>query len=111
MSLSVRQREVMLAIQREVARNGHAPTLVAIAKSCGISSKGRIHGVISDLAAMGYLERDPHRARGLKVLKPVIDDRFEEAAREVCTRLGRTAPSDIAAAREAIFSALMKDAA
>ncbi|MCL4715532.1 MAG: hypothetical protein KJZ75_11530 [Hyphomonadaceae bacterium] len=110
-ALSDRQEQVMLAIQRDFARTGRSPTLEAIGKEVGITSKGRVHNIISELVALGHLERDANRSRGLRIVKPIPDDRFEEAARAACAALQCAAsPDNIARARDAIAATLMPEA-
>jgi len=111
MTLSIRQEKVLLFIQSEIVRTGHAPTLEAIASHCGISSKGRIHSVITELVALGYVRREVGRTRGLSVLRPIAADRFEEAARAACSALQcAPSPDNIARAGAAIRSALIEGA-
>lgn len=112
-SLTERQRAVMLFIQREIATKGEAPTLEQIAEACGISGgRSKAHYYISALCSAGYLARDNKRHRSLRVVRPVSDDRFEEAARDACKAL-QCVPSkaNIQLAREAIMRRLMPEAA
>lgn len=109
--LTPRQVTVMLAIQRCIALTGHSPTLESLGAECGITSKGRMHHHVAELIARGYLAKHGARARSLTVLKPLPDDRFEEAAKQVCSALGVVTPDNIAKAREAIQAALMPVAA
>lgn len=106
--LSPRQREVMLYIQRAFAETGAAPTLEAITQACKLPSRSRAHALVESLVIAGLLLKQPNRARGLVIRRPIPDDRFEEAARKVCEalRVGAT-PDNIARAREAIVSNLI----
>ncbi len=112
MTLYPRERAVMLTIQAHLAINGVMPTIEDIAKGVGLSSKGRTHHLVAALCEKGYLAKDAYTARGLTILKPVPDDRFEEAAKAVCGALHKEPnPENIKSAREAIFAALVESAA
>ena len=110
--LTPKLKEIMLFIQRTVAQTGHAPTIKEIVTGCALSSKSRAHDAVNDLCTLGHLGREIYgkkqASRGLTILKPIPDDRFEEAAKAVCDALGRDLnPDNVSRAREAIFNTLM----
>lgn len=109
--LTPQQEQVMLYVQRAFARTGHPPVLTDIAAHCeGVASKTRAHTVVAQLIELGYLAKIPNVSRGIVIVKTIPDDRFEEAAKEVCQRLGVVTPANIAIAREAIAQTLMRAA-
>lgn len=109
--LSPQQEEVLLFIQREVAKTGHPPVLTDIVAHCArVSSKSRAHKIVAQLVALGHLGKAPNVARGITLLKPIPDDRFEEAAKAVCQCFGIVTPDNIEKAREAIAQTLMRAA-
>lgn len=109
-ALLPRHAEIMRFVQHHMALCGHAPTIVEIRQGMGLSSNSRAHAAITMLVDSGYLSRDPYRERGLTILKPIPDDRFEEAAKRVCSALGLTDPSNIKTARDEIEAALLEAA-
>lgn len=111
--LSPKAKKAMLFIQRYVATDefARAPTLLEIANAVDVTSKSVAHRLVSELVLSGNLGRAKDIKRGLVVLCPLPDDRFEECARAVCAALGHTAPADVAKARQAIVATLVESQA
>ena len=64
-----RQKAVLDAIQKHLAETGHPPTLLEIARRCGLSSVATVHRHVALLQERGLLRRRRSRRRGIE-LKP-----------------------------------------
>ena len=64
-SLSPRQRDVVLMV---IQASGPCPTLQEMAGALDIS-KVSVHELVNECVRKGALTRDPHKARGLKVIE------------------------------------------
>lgn len=61
------QRAAVLAFLRECDRRGQAPSLAEIAERFGFASRNAAQKHVRALVAAGWVERQPARARGLRV--------------------------------------------
>jgi len=66
--LTVRQREIMEYILREVQSKGYPPSVREIGEAVGLSSSSTVHAHLAKLEELGYLRRDPTKPRALEVL-------------------------------------------
>ena len=67
--LTNRQREVLTHIRAALERTGRPPTLRELGARLGIRSTNGVRDHLQALVAKGYLARDPHSARGLRLLR------------------------------------------
>ena len=67
--LTRRQREVLTHIRAALERTGRPPTLRELGARLGIRSTTGVRDHLEALVAKGYLARDPHSARGLRLLR------------------------------------------
>ncbi len=67
--LTSRQREVLTHIRAVLERTGRPPTLRELGARLGIRSTNGVRDHLQALVAKGYLARDPHSARGLRLLR------------------------------------------
>ena len=67
--LTNRQREVLTHIRAALERTGRPPTLRELGARLGIRSTNGVRDHLKALVAKGYLARDPHSARGLRLLQ------------------------------------------
>ena len=67
--LTNRQREVLAHIRAALERTGRPPTLRELGARLGIRSTNGVRDHLEALVAKGYLARDPHSARGLRLLQ------------------------------------------
>lgn len=107
-ALSPHHAAIMRFVQRRLARDGHAPRLEDVRAEFNLSSPSRAHAAISHLVDQGYLARDRRRTRGLSVLRPIPDDRFEDTAKAVCEALGCLTEANIAIVRQTIVQTLIE---
>jgi len=71
--LTDRQREAVKIIY-EGQKNGRIPTLFELAEKLGVSSKQTAKDLLDAIAKKGYLEREPKRARAIKLKQVAIDE-------------------------------------
>ncbi len=61
------QEKILQYITREIASNGHAPTLSEIGAAVGIRSRGTVHRYVQALVDKGHLQHSPRGWRGLRL--------------------------------------------
>lgn len=66
--LTDRQHEVLFAITSFIEKNGWPPTFRDIGRSLGITSPNGVRCHLGALERKGYIERDEHTSRGIRVL-------------------------------------------
>lgn len=67
--LTKKQHELLLFIHNSMKGSDVAPSFEEMKNALGLKSKSGIHRLISALVERGYLQRLPHRARALEILK------------------------------------------
>ena len=67
--LTKKQRELLIFLEQRVQQDGIAPSFEEMKNALGLKSKSGIHRLISGLEERGYIERLPHRARAIDILK------------------------------------------
>jgi repressor LexA len=72
MTLTPRQAEILNFIAEYTQTHGYAPTLEEIGGRFRLSSVATVHKHISQLAAKGYVRRQPNQRRAIKVLQPAV---------------------------------------
>jgi SOS regulatory protein LexA len=70
--LTVRQKQIRDFVTKTITRNGVAPSEREVARHFRISAS-TTHEHLETLKEKGYLQKDPRRARGIKVTEPVIN--------------------------------------
>ncbi len=65
--LSPAQNRVLHFIESEIARSGRPPTYRDIAAHCGYDAVGTVQDHVKALLHKGFLEKEPGRARGLRL--------------------------------------------
>lgn len=74
MSLTPKQRELMLYLQRYIDANGGvSPSFDEMAEACMLASKSGIHRLLQGLEDRGHIARMHHRARAIRILSRVRD--------------------------------------
>ncbi|MFK7839643.1 MAG: transcriptional repressor LexA [Bdellovibrionales bacterium] len=73
--LTRKQRDLLLFIHQHLGEDDIPPSFEEMKDALGLKSKSGIHRLISALEERGYIERLPHRARALKIIK--LPDSFE----------------------------------
>lgn len=73
--LTRKQRDLLLFIHQHLGEDDVPPSFEEMKDALGLKSKSGIHRLISGLEERGYIERLPHRARALKIIK--LPDSFD----------------------------------
>ncbi len=81
--LTRKQRDLLLFIHKHLGEDDVPPSFEEMKDALGLKSKSGIHRLISGLEERGYIERLPHRARALKIIK--LPESFETAPSGVHT--------------------------
>jgi repressor LexA len=92
--LNPRARKVLAFIRQTVASKGYPPTLREICARFGWSSTNAAATYLRALAEKGYVEIEPNKSRGLRLVGPSKDDELTDGIR----RLGAVLGVDLGAA-------------
>lgn len=65
--LSNKQRVVYEYLARKLQAGGIPPTVREICSATGIRSTSTVHGILSALEEMGYISRDSHYSRAIRI--------------------------------------------
>lgn len=71
--MTLRQKEALDFIRGFWGQNGYAPSYDQIAEAMGIRSKSGVHRVVTCLVDRGWLVREPHKARSVRVVHNSVD--------------------------------------
>ena len=72
--LSERLKKIMYFLTSFTKENGYAPNIREIGDSITVSSTSLIDYYLNQLEEQGYITRDKHIARSIRVLKPLYSD-------------------------------------
>lgn len=72
--LSERLKKIMYFLTNFTKENGYAPNIREIGDSIAVSSTSLIDYYLNQLEEQGYIARDKHIARSIRVLKPLYAD-------------------------------------
>lgn len=64
-----KQRELLAFIHKRLQRDGVPPSFDEMKEALGLRSKSGIHRLITALEERGYIQRLPHRARAIEILR------------------------------------------
>lgn len=67
--LTKKQRDLLLYIHNHMTGDDIAPSFEEMKEALGLKSKSGIHRLITALEERGYIERLPHRARALRIIR------------------------------------------
>ena len=67
--LTKKQRNLLLFINKKIRSTGVSPSYEEMKNSLNLKSKSGIHRLITALEERGFINRLPHKARALEVLK------------------------------------------
>lgn len=65
--LSDKQRAVYECLARQLQSGGIPPTVREICTATGIRSTSTVHGILNALEEMGYISRDSHYSRAIRI--------------------------------------------
>ena len=89
--LSKRHIKILEFLTSFQEKFGYSPSIRQIGDSIGVKSTSLIDYYLNQLKDMGYIERDQHVSRSIRVLRPAEDetlaDRFNDAVRNAADRL------------------------
>jgi repressor LexA len=67
--LTKKQRDLLLFINDRIKADDIPPSFEEMKDALNLKSKSGIHRLITALVERGYIERLPHRARALEILR------------------------------------------
>lgn len=67
--LTKKQKDLLVFIHEKMSQDDIPPSFEEMKLALGLKSKSGIHRLISALVERGYIQRLPHRARALEILK------------------------------------------
>ena len=65
--LTLRQRQILDFIAKQMRERGYPPSVREIGKAVGLTSPSTVHSHLASLQRMGYLKRDPTKPRAIEV--------------------------------------------
>lgn len=68
-SLTVRQKQILRYITKQIEEDGYAPSVREIGKAVGLSSTATVHCYIKQLEQLGYIKKENQKGRTLRILK------------------------------------------
>ncbi len=69
--LSERHRKIMEFLTKFQASNGYSPSIRQIGDSINVKSTSLVDYYLNQLQEMGFIEREDHISRSIRVLQPV----------------------------------------
>ena len=72
-SLTVRQKQILRYITKQISENGYAPSVREIGKAVGLSSTATVHTYLKRLEELGYIRKENQKGRTLRILKKEDD--------------------------------------
>lgn len=85
--LSERQQNILRFMDRYVAANGFPPTIREIGEATEINSTSVVNYNLNKLVKLGYLLRTATKSRGLRLVKPGMNDRPVKAGAALTVEL------------------------
>jgi repressor LexA len=86
--LSERHRKIMDFLDRFQVQSGYSPSIRQIGDSIGVKSTSLIDYYLNQLQQMGFIDRDEHVSRSIRVLKtPSVAQRVTEVVRTASNAL------------------------
>ena len=74
--LSVRQKQILRYITKQIQSNGYAPSVREIGRAVGLSSTATVHSHLQKLEKLGYIKKENQKGRTLRIMKKE-DDLYE----------------------------------
>ncbi|WP_030597033.1 LexA family protein [Streptomyces fulvoviolaceus] len=65
--LTSTQENILRCIRESIADRGEAPTMQEIGEQVGMRSRASVHYHLGRIEALGYIAREPHRQRGIRL--------------------------------------------
>ncbi len=72
-NLTERQKRILEILDRFQKQNGYPPSIREIGSKASISSTSVVNYYLDQLETMGYIERDGHVSRGIRLVKSLDD--------------------------------------
>jgi SOS-response transcriptional repressor LexA len=85
MTLTDRQRAIVVAVHRLTDQHGYPPPPGGIGAAVGLSSVGEVQRYVRGLAAAGVLRNSPYRPRTVRLAPDIAVSRNGQVARVVWT--------------------------
>jgi repressor LexA len=86
--LSERHRKIMDFLDRFQEQSGYSPSIRQIGDSIGVKSTSLIDYYLNQLQQMGFIDRDEHVSRSIRILKtPSVAQRVTEVVRSASNAL------------------------
>ncbi|MER6493604.1 LexA family protein [Streptomyces griseorubiginosus] len=65
--LTSTQEQILRCISESITERGEAPTVREIGAWVGLRSRSSVHYHLGRIEALGYIAREPHRPRGIRL--------------------------------------------
>jgi SOS-response transcriptional repressor LexA len=78
--LTPKQNKLLLLIKHKIESDGICPSYAEMAKEMAVTSRASIFSLVDALQDLGFIERIPHTARSIKILRMPTDS---DGSREI----------------------------
>lgn len=65
--LTSTQEQILRCIRESIADRGESPTMQEIGEQFGMRSRSSVYYHLGRMEALGYIAREPHRPRGIRL--------------------------------------------
>ena len=86
--LGERHRKIMLFLGEFMEENGYPPTIRQIGENINVASTSLVDYYLRQLEEMGYIQRDNHTSRSIRVLAPL--EMLESRVKRTLVNAGKT---------------------
>ena len=69
MAINKREKAILKFIEKEMDKNGYAPSVREIGKAVGLKSTATVHSYLAKLMEKGYIKKEEQKGRTLRLLK------------------------------------------
>ena len=83
--LTIRQKQILRYIIKQIDKNGYAPSVREIGKAVGLSSTATVHAYLKQLEELKYISKQNQKGRTLRVLKKEVDLYIPRKSKEPIT--------------------------
>ncbi len=67
--LTLRQKQILKFISKEIKTNGYSPSVREIGRAVGLSSTATVHTYLRQLEELGYIKKESQKGRTLRLLR------------------------------------------
>ncbi len=78
--LTVKQAEILAFLKESITNNGYPPSIREICQAVNLKSTSSVHAYLEALENKGYIEKNSHNSRSIRILEMPAQEASDEAA-------------------------------